>query len=73
MTTKSLLKDLALIWLGTITVDVIAALVKSQSFLTTLGNGLEIPIGLSIAWFLRFLWARRKGYLKDNSQQEGNI
>ena len=58
MTNQSFLRGIAIIWLGSLVVNGIAALVKGTSLMRTMVDGIEIPIGFSVAWLL--LWLRKR-------------
>jgi hypothetical protein len=69
MTNQSLLKGIAIIWLGSLLVNGIATLVKDTDFVTTMVNGIEIPIGFSVAWVL--LWLGRRS-LKPKERDDAS-
>ena len=61
-----------LLWLGSVLVNAVAALIKNQSFLATVVNGIEIPIGFSIGWFCRYLWLRGRQPESDGTEGKEN-
>ena len=60
MTIRSLGRDLLLLWLGKILIDIVVGVwIMDKSFHTSFVNDLDITIGLTLGWFIRYLWLRK--------------